>query len=174
MFTVEARSLSTGVRRPQHGAGYRTDRLLQRAALQQSLQRRFDVRLPAEALFEFQSQPWEVRMRRDDLEAVVLKEVGLDHALLHSALSECLDGRRQLRRAGLRATELGDLAGATERLQRAHTTTNQIGDDGGDQVARQRVAVVTAVDTDRGQQDRVGADRSGGKAARPGYCAGGA
>ena len=45
------------------------DRLLQLRTLQQSLQCRLDVGLPAQALLELEAQPREVPMRRDDLEA---------------------------------------------------------------------------------------------------------
>jgi len=70
--------------------------------------------------------------------------------------------------AGVRA-EIVDQGGPPERLERADTAPDQIRHDRGDQTPREMVTVVSRLQTDRGQQNRIGTDRSGREHPGPRY-----
>ncbi len=89
------------------GTRARTDGLLQLRGLQQALQRRLDIGLPAQPLLELEPKPREVAVVRDDDEPGVLQQVGVEHALVDRAVPEHLDDGPQLWRHQSRVQQLG-------------------------------------------------------------------
>ena len=108
-------------------------------------------------------------MRRHHNESHVKQEVGLDHTVLGRAVTQHLEHRLQLGVGGLQAGQLGDLLGATERLQRTHATANQFVDHPRDEAVRQLVGGRSGLHPHRGQQHGIGRHRRGGKPVRPRY-----
>ena len=107
-------------------------------------------------------------------EADLLKEVGVEHALVHRTVTEHFDDWPQSGRHQPRIEEFGHIVGSSEGFQRPHAASDQICHDGGDQAVRQPVGTVSGFHADGGEQDGVGADRPGRKPAGPRHGAGGA